>query len=60
MITITVKIEEVNGSLKTMMDSAPNNPTKCEFGMCQIVEHEFKRLQKKLARKTGGKFFSGQ
>lgn len=60
MITITVTIEEVDGSLKTAMDSSSQNPTRCEYGMGQMVETEFKKLQKKLARRTGGKFISGK
>jgi hypothetical protein len=59
MITITVTIEEEGGRLKTMLVPEYKNPTKCEFGMSQMVEAEFKKLQKRLAKKTGGQYIGG-
>ena len=59
MITITITIEEKDGSLKTLMSTEHKTPTKCEFGMSQIIEKDFHKQQKRIAKKTGGKFVGG-
>jgi hypothetical protein len=59
MITISITIEEKNGELKTLMDSTPSEPTHSEIQMLTIIEHDFRKRQKKLAKQTGGKFVSG-
>lgn len=59
MIVFTITIEEKDGQLKTLMESTPTEPTKSESSMAAIVEHDFRKRQKKLAKQTGGKFVSG-
>lgn len=56
MITITITIEEKDGSLKTLMSAEHKAATKCEFGMAQIIEKDFQKQQKRIAKKTGGRY----